>query len=595
MSNAEAPKGCSFLVNDVGAESIFCPEKFSEEQRMFGATAREFMEREVLPHVHAMEHGAFDKMVELLRKSADVGLLMVDIPEEYGGLGADKTTSMIVTEYLAQYPAFSVSFGAHTGIGTQPLLFFGTPEQKEKWLPRIATGELLAAYALTEPGSGSDALAAKTKAVLSEDGEHYILNGSKMWITNAGFADLYTVFCQVDGTKFTAFLVEADREGVSTGAEEHKMGIKGSSTRQLNLDNVKVPKGNLLGEIGKGHKIAFNILNIGRFKLGVGVLGGAKRVLGLGVKYAKERQQFGQPISDFGAIRSKIGESAARIYGLESMSYRVAGYMDESLGVLDTSAPDYIQKMMDAIEEFAVEDSIMKVLGSEVLSFVADEAVQIHGGYGFSQEYEVERWYRDSRINRIFEGTNEINRLLIPGTILKRTMKGQLDLFTIIGKVEADLTAGAQVVAPALDAPDLAYDKFLTMQAKKLTVYVANQAIQKHMADLRDQQEILMDLADAIIQVYLMDSTVARTLEVIKAKGDGAAELQKAATRLLVAQSYQKVKEVSENLLAHLKPGEKLGRHLDNIDRLAPHARVDMLSLRRKVADATIELEKYPF
>jgi alkylation response protein AidB-like acyl-CoA dehydrogenase len=595
MSHAEAPKGCSFLVNEVGSESIFCPEKFSEEQRMFGATAREFMEREVMPHVAELEKGAFDKMAALIRKSADVGLLMVDIPEEYGGLEVDKTTSMIVTEYLALYPSFSVSFGAHTGIGSQPLLFFGTHEQKTKFLPRLATGELLAAYALTEPGSGSDALAAKTTAVLTDDGEHYILNGTKMWITNAGFADLFTVFCQVEGTKFTAFLVEASLEGVSTGAEEHKMGIKGSSTRMLILDNVKVPKDNLLGEIGKGHKIAFNILNIGRFKLGVGVLGGGKRVLGLGVKYAKERQQFGQPISDFGAIRAKIGESTARLYGLESMVYRVSGYMDQSLGALDSKSPDYVKQMMDGIEEFAVEDSIMKVLGSEVLSFVTDEAVQIHGGYGFSQEYEVERWYRDTRINRIFEGTNEINRMLIPGTILKRTMKGQLDLFSLIGKVETDMSAGVTAAAPAQDAPDLAFDKFLTMQAKKLTVYVANQAIQKHMADLREQQEILMDLADAIIQVYLMDSTVARTLEVIKISGAEKTALHQATTRLVVAQSYQKVQEVAQNLLSHLSKGDKLTAHLDGIARLAPPSRVDLLGLRRKVADATIELERYPF
>lgn len=592
---SQSPQGCSFLVNDVGTESILCPEKFSEEQRMFGATAREFLEREVIPHIDAMEHGDFDKMVELLRKSAEVGLLMVDIPKEYGGLGVDKTTSMIVNEYLAQYPSFSVSFGAHTGIGTQPLLFFGTAEQKEKFLPRIATGEILAAYALTEPGSGSDALAAKTKAILDDDGEHYVINGTKMWITNAGFADLFTVFCQVDGTKFTAFLVEADREGVSTGAEEHKMGIKGSSTRMLILDNVIVPKENLLGEIGRGHKIAFNILNIGRFKLGVGVLGGAKRVLGLGVKYAKERRQFDQPISDFGAIKSKIGESTAKIYALESASYRVAGYMDQSLGVLDTSAPDYIQKMMDAIEEFAVEDSIMKVLGSEVLSFVVDEAVQIHGGYGFSQDYEVERWYRDCRINRIFEGTNEINRMLIPGTILKRTMKGQLDLFSLIGRVESDLSSGVEAEAPSKDAPDLAFEKFLTMQAKKLTVYVANQAIQKHMADLREQQEILMDLADAIIQVYVMDSTVARTLEIMQIKGADKVEGQRAATRLVVGQAYQAVKQIGENLLSHLKSPEKVGKHLDNLDRLAPCARIDLLSLRRKVAEITIDLEKYPF
>lgn len=591
-----APAGCSFLINEVGTDAIFCPEKFNEEQQMFSKTARDFMEREVLPHAEAMEHGDFDRMVSVLKKSADVGLLMMDIPEEYGGLGVDKTTSMLVSENLSQYAAFSVSFGAHTGIGTLPLLLFGTHEQKSKWLPLLASGELLAAYALTEPGSGSDAMAAKTKAVLDADGEHYVINGTKMWITNAGFADLFTVFCQVDGTKFTAFLVERNREGVDVGAEEKKMGIKGSSTRQLILEDVRVPKENLLGEVGKGHKIAFNILNIGRFKLGVGVSGAAKRAIGLGVTYAKERQQFGQPISDFGAIRSKLGDMATQVYALESMVYRVAGYMDASLGVLDTKAPDYIQKMMDAIEEYSVEDSIMKVVGSEVLEFVVDEALQIHGGYGYSQEYEIERLYRDSRINRIFEGTNEINRMLIPGTILKRTMKGQLNLFEMIQKVESELGSGKQAVAPGQeDDPAMPLEKFLTEQGKKVAVYVANQAIQKHMADLREQQEILIDLADMIMQVYLADSTVARTLEVIRLKGVDKTAIHRAATRLAVTQAYQQILGLAQNLLNHLSSGEKLSAHLDNLDRLAPRDRVDQVSLRRKVADVVVDLEKYPF
>jgi alkylation response protein AidB-like acyl-CoA dehydrogenase len=589
-----APKGCSFLIGEVGSERIFSPEQFTEEQRMFAEAANEFMEREVLPHVETLEHQDFDLMVKILRKAGEKGILQIDVPEAYGGLQVDKTTSMIVSENLAQYAGFSVTYGAHTGIGSLPLIYFGSKEQKAKWLPKLATGELLAAYALTEPGSGSDALAAKTKAVLDEDGEHYVITGSKMWITNAGFADLFTVFCQVDGSKFTAFLVEADREGVSTGAEEKKMGLKGSSTRQLNLDGVRVPKENVLGEVGKGHKIAFNILNIGRFKLGVGVLGGSKRILGVAAKYAKEREQFGQPIAEFGAIRSKLGEMAARCYALESMCYRVAGYMDRSLDPLDPDADDYVQNMMDEIEEFAVEDSIMKVFGSEVMQYVADEAVQIHGGYGFSAEYEVERNYRDCRINRIFEGTNEINRMLIPGMILKRTMKGQLDLFDVIGKVEEALE-GPRPEAPALDAPDLAYERFLTEQAKKTTIYAANQAIQKHMADLRDQQEILIELADAIINVYLMDSTTARTAQLVAEKGVDATAGQRAATRLSVAQAYQQTVEKAENLLAHLSSGDKLQAHLANVDKLAPRARVDLIGLRREVAALVVEREKYPF
>ena len=595
MTENTPPKGCSFLIREVGSQPILTPENFTEEQRMFGATADEFMRREVLPVANQLEQPDFDLMVSVLRKAADVGLLAVDIPEQYGGLEVDKTTSMIVTEHLSQYAGFSVTYGAHTGIGMLPLLYFGTHEQKQKWLPRIATGEAIAAYALTEPGSGSDAMAAKTKAVRSEDGEHYVLNGTKMWITNAGFADLFTVFCQVDGSKFSAFLVEADREGVDTGAEEHKMGLKGSSTRQVILEDVRVPKENLLGEVGKGHKIAFNILNIGRFKLGVGVLGGAKRALRIATDYAKERKQFGQPIADFGAIRAKLGDMATRIYTLESMCYRVAGYMDATLDSIDTSSPDYTDLAMAAIEEFAVEDSIMKVYGSEVMQFVVDEAVQIHGGYGFSQEYEIERMYRDCRINRIFEGTNEINRMLIPGTILKRTMKGQLNLFEVIQKVETDLAQPATLTQPGQKPdPELAFERFLTEQGKRLTVYVANQAIQKHMADLREQQELLLLLADLIIGVYAMYSVVARTEQIVADRGLEKTEVHRAAMRLAAATTYQQITQLAEDLLCHLYREDKLTTHLANLDRIAPRPRVDLVTLRRTVADAVIQRDGYP-
>ncbi|MBA2663370.1 MAG: acyl-CoA dehydrogenase family protein [Bradymonadaceae bacterium] len=592
----QKPQGCAFLIRDAGEEAIFTPEQFTEDQRMFAQTADEFITREVFPKIEELEGGNFDEMVVLLKKAADIGLLMMDIPEQYGGLGVDKTTSMIVTEKTSRYSGFSASFGAHTGIGMLPLLYFGTQAQKEKYLPLLATGELLAAYALTEPGSGSDALAAKTTAVLSADGQHYVLNGTKMWITNAGFADLYTVFAQVDGDKFTAFLVEAALEGVSTGLEEKKMGLKGSSTRQVNLENVHVPRENLLGEIGKGHKIAFNILNIGRFKLGVGVLGGGKHTLGVAVKYAKERTQFGQPIAEFGAIRSKLADMATRLYTLESMCYRVAGYMDDSLETLDSAADDYAEQVMAAIEEFAVEDSVMKVFGSEVLDFVADEAVQIHGGYGFSAEYEVERIYRDSRINRIFEGTNEINRMLIPGMILKRTMKGQLNLFEMIQKVEAALAEPEKPTPPGQeDAPGLAFERFMTDQAKQLVVYCANQAIQKHMADLREQQEILIDLADMIIQLYAMDSTVSRTLQIIELRGFEACKGQRAATRVSLTTSSQAIRALGENLLANLASGDRLEAHLGALARLTFHPRVDVIGLRRTIADIVVDRERYPF
>jgi alkylation response protein AidB-like acyl-CoA dehydrogenase len=588
---SQGPQGCSFLINKVGFEEIQTPEKFTEEQILFAKTAQDFMEKEVFPHVEDLEHKDFDKMVEIMRKAAEVGLLMADIPEEYGGLQVDKTTSMIITEIISQYASFAATYGAQVTIGMLPTLYFGTEAQKQEWLPKLGSGEAFAAYALTEPGSGSDALAAKTKAVESDDGEHYILNGTKMWITNAGFADLFTVFCQVDGDKFTAILVEADREGVSLGAEEKKMGQHGSSTREVNLVDVKVPKSNVLGEIGKGHKIAFNILNVGRFKLGVGSLGGVKRSIMLAAQYANERHQFGQPISSFGAIRSKLAKMATQAYALESMCYRVAGYMDAKLEKLDKDAEGYAAQAMKAIEEFAVEDSIMKVFGSEVSQFVADEAVQIHGGYGYSAEYEVERLYRDVRISRIYEGTNEINRMLIPGMILKRTMKGQLNLFEMIQQVDAALSEPEMPTPPGKDAdPELSFERFMTEQANKLVVYTANQAIQKHMADLREQQEILIDLADMIIHLYAMDSTVTRTLQLIERDGLDAAELHRAATRLQTSTSFQEIRNIAERLLSHLaaSDADKLTTHLEALDKLTFRPRVDEIGLERQIAEKVV-------
>ncbi|MGM0559416.1 MAG: acyl-CoA dehydrogenase family protein [Myxococcota bacterium] len=592
------PKGCSFLINEVGVEDIQTPEKFTEDQQMFAKTAEDFMEKEVFPYVDQLEDKDFDKMVEIMKKAASLGLLMIDIPEAYGGLQVDKTTSMIVSERVSKYAGFAATYGAQTTIGMLPTLYFGTEEQKQEWLPKLGSGEAFAAYALTEPGSGSDALAAKTRAELTEDGEHYILNGTKMWITNAGFADLYTVFGQVDGDKFTAFLVEADRDGVSTGAEEHKMGQHGSSTRQVTLEDVRVPASNVLGEIGKGHKIAFNILNIGRFKLGVGSLGGAKRGLSIAASYANEREQFGQPISNFGAIRSKLARMATKCYALEAMSYRVAGYMDRKLETLDADAGDYPEQAMKAIEEFAVEDSIMKVFGSEVGEYVADEAVQIHGGYGYSSEYEVERMYRDVRISRIYEGTNEINRMLIPGMILKRTMKGQLNLFEMIQQVEASLSEPKKPTPPGLgDDPKLSFETFMTQQAKKLVVYTANQAIQKHMADLKEQQEILVDLADMIIHLYAMDSTVTRTLQMIEANGLDSSLLARDATRLQATNSFNEIRGLAEKLLTHLAidDSDKLNTHLEALERLTFRPQVDTIGLERSIAAIVVDRERYPF
>ncbi len=587
--SSTAPTGCTFLLNPVGSEPIFTPEHFTDEQRAFAQTAEEFMERDVFPHVEALEHQEDGLMVAKLKKAGELGLLMIDVPEQYGGLDLDKTTSMLCSEKLATYPGFSVSHGAHTGIGSLPLVFFGNAEQKARYLPKLATGELLAAYALTEPWSGSDALGARATAVRTTDAAGrpaWKLNGTKMWITNAGFADLFTVFAKVDGDKFTAFLVERTFPGVSTGAEERKMGIKGSSTRMLILEDVIVPDENLLYEIGKGHKIAFNILNFGRFKLGVGALGGAKRVLEIAVNYARERQQFKTPIANFGAIRQKLADMTVQLYSLEAMCYRVAGYMDAGIGALDSTAPDYASRVMDAIEEFAVEDSIMKVYGSEAASFCCDEAVQIHGGYGFSAEYEVERAYRDCRINRIFEGTNEVNRLLIPGILLKKAMKGELNLFGLVGQVEAVL-AGDREAAPRPEAGSLAYEMFLVEKTKQIAIYASNLAIQKHMADLKDQQELLLVLADMLIAAYATDCTVARVKQL--ADDGRAREVHFALAKIVAAEAYERTLGLAGRLLPTVASGDALPAAQRALAHLTYVPQTDLVGLKRVVADFAVE------
>jgi len=580
-------------MNPVGTEHIFSPEAFTEDQRTFARTAEEFMDKEILPDAPRLERLEPGLMVDKLKKAGEVGLLMIDIPEAYGGLELDKTTSMLCSEKLAVYASFSVSHGAHTGIGMLPLLYFGNEEQKQRYLPKLATGELLAAYALTEPGSGSDALGAKTTAVRETDSDGrsaFRLNGTKMWITNAGFADLFTVFAKVDGDKFTAFLVERSYPGVSTGAEEHKMGIKGSSTRMLILEDVLVPEENLLGEIGRGHKIAFNILNIGRFKLGVGVLGGGKKTLEIATLYAKERKQFNTPIIEFGAIRQKLADMATRLYALESMCYRVAGYMDTVIDSLDSQADTYTADVMAAIEEFAIEDSIMKVFGSEAVDFVVDEAVQIHGGYGYSQEYAVERAYRDSRINRIFEGTNEINRMLIPGIVLKRTMKGELQLFDLIQRVD-EAVGSDKEVPPAWNPEGLTYEMFLVEKSKQITVWLANLAIQKHMTDIKDQQELLLALADIFILTYGVDCTVARVHQRLQA-GD-AQPVHLAVAQTFTTESYGEILRIAQRVLPSLASGEKLARRHDALAKFTYVPTLNLIALKRTIADFVTENPRY--
>ncbi|MEW6201183.1 MAG: acyl-CoA dehydrogenase family protein [bacterium] len=583
-------RGGAFMMEPVGSRQIFIPEHFTEEQRMMAKTASDFVEKEVVPRAEEIDEMKPGLLPSLIKKAAELGLCSIDIPEKYDGLDQDKATSMLVAEKMAQNGTFSCAVGAHTGIGTLPIVYFGNEEQKKKYLPLLGSGEKLSAYALTEPTAGSDAMSIRTKATLSEDGKYYILNGTKQFITNAGFADMFIVYAKVDGDKFTGFIVDRNAEGITIGPEEKKMGIKGSSTTQIILENVKVPVEDTLYEIGKGHKIAFNILNIGRFKLGIGAIGGSKNLLGYTVKYAKQREQFNTPLAQFGAIKDKLARMTTRIYAGESMAYRVAGLMDESIAKIDKNLPDAQQKIIDAIEEYALEDSIIKVYGSECLDFVADEAVQIYGGYGYTAEYPAEKSYRDSRINRIFEGTNEINRMLIPGTLLKRGMKGQLPLMDYSGKVFKELTSGSievqadGVLADAVRAAEL---------AKKATMYSASVAIQKYMANLQKEQEVLIMMADMMIAVYAMDSTLCRVLQLVSEKGADKCAVQIDVANCVVADCADIIATIGRRLLGASASGDELKKHIEAFDRGVPFFAYNTVAGRRNIADRIIEDEKY--
>src|SRR5437763_686107 len=497
-------RGGSFLFDPVGARPFATPERFSDEQRQFFRTGTEFTRGEVVARRERFADHDIPMLRELIAKAGDLGLLGVDVPEEFGGLGLDKVTSMLVAESQAGEGSWATTFGAHTGIGTLPIVFFGTPEQKARYLPDLASGRKVAAYALSEAGSGSDALGAKTVARLSEDGTHYLVNGGKMWITNGGFADVYVVFLKVDGDKFTAFIVERGTRGFTTGREEHKLGLRGSSTTPLIFDDARIPLENVLGEIGKGHKIAFNILNVGRLKLAAFAVGGMKWSLRCGVDYAAQRKQFGKSIAQFALIREKIARAAAQIYASESMTYRAAGAIDEAIG--GRSEPG---EVMAAIEEYAIEASIMKVAGSEWMFQIIDDMLQIHGGNGFVTDYPIERAYRDNRVNRIFEGTNEINRLLIPGMIFKRAMKGEMPLMEAVTRLEQELADPRHFPAPV---GRLAAERRGAEMAKRQLLFAAKWAASLG-PSLEERQEVLAALADCAIEVYAMDSILGRTLE----------------------------------------------------------------------------------
>jgi alkylation response protein AidB-like acyl-CoA dehydrogenase len=594
MADKKIFAGGEFLITDVAPEDVFTPEDFTDEHKMIYETGSDFVEKEVAPVVDKLEEKDHDLVLELLRKAGELGLLGTDIQEENGGLGLDKVSTTIVAEVMGPAGSFSVVYSAHTGIGTLPIVYFGNEEQKAKYLPKLASGEWCGAYCLTEAGSGSDALNARTKAVLSDDGKYYILNGEKMFITNAGWASSFIVYAKVDGEEFTGFIVEKDFPGVSTGKEETKMGVHGSSTRPVVLEDAKVPVENVLFEVGKGHKIAFNILNIGRWKLGASCVGGCKRCLTNAVKYANGRIQFKVPISSFGMIKTKLTDMAVRTYMSESMMYRLAGMFDDKLALLDAEAKKSGAENAKAIEEYAGECSITKVYGSEALDFCVDEYVQILGGYGFCAEYPAERYYRDSRINRIWEGTNEINRMLVPGTMMKRAMQGRLNLLQAAQAVAGDLMTYSPLSVELPDTP-LALQEHIIKMSKKLALMVAGVAAQKFGAKLDREQEILAKIADIVIEIFAMESGLLRTLKIISKDGEEKAKYQIAAVKVYVDEMIPRIESWAKQIISYVEEGDMLRTQLAGVKKLARYQPIDAVTLKREIADRIIDLESYPF
>lgn len=590
MPKAKIPGG-AFLLEERQPSEVFTPEDFNEQHLLIGQTTEEFAVNEILPNVERIEHKEFQVTRDLLKKAGELGLSGVEIPEAYGGLEMDKVTAAVIADHIAKYAGFATTWGGHSGIGTLPIVYFGTEEQKKKYLPKLASGEMVGAYALSESTSGSDAMNCRARAELSKDGRHYLLNGEKMWITNAGFADLFTVFAKIDGEKFSAFLVERNSPGFSVGAEEHKMGIRGSSTCPILLNDCKVPVENLLGEIGKGHVIAFNILNIGRFKLGAMCVGGARVSLEHAVAYAKQRKAFGKVIADFGLIREKIASMATLLYVGESLVYRTVGMMDAALNEVDKSSPDALKETRKAIEEYAVECSIIKVWGSEMIDYVVDETMQIYAGYGFVEEYPAERAYRDARINRIFEGTNEINRLIITGFLLKRAMSGQLALMPAIKKLMDEVLSGP-AMSDELEGP-LAEERKLVGQAKKLGLFAAGSATQKYMQAIQDQQEVMGAIADMTIETYAMESAVLRAQKLVEANGGPASALAVAMTRVYLTQAMEKVEAAARRVIAAVAEGDLLRTQLAILRRLAKHEPFNTIALGQQIAQRVIEVGKY--
>ncbi len=588
-----AAAGGSFLLDTRTPAEVFTPEDLNEEQRQIASTAAQFAREEVLPVADAIEAKAPGVLRAALVKAAELGFTSVDIPEDYGGVGLDKVSSTVISDHISVLASFSTAFGAQTGIGTLPLVWYGTEEQKQRYLPKLATGEWIAAYSLSEATSGSDAMNVRARATLSEDGTYYLLNGEKMWITNCGIADLYTVFAKIDGEKFSAFLVERTFPGLTVGAEEHKLGIRGSSTCPLVLTDCRVPVANLLGEAGKGHHIAFNVLNMGRFKLGVACIGGARHALAHMVRYAKERTAFGKPIADFGLIQRKISLSASRLYAAESMAYRTAGMIDSSLAQLGPELAHSPRETQRRIEEYAVECSILKVYGSEMLSVVTDELVATMGGYGYTEHYPAERYYRDARINRIFEGTNEINRLIITGWLMKRALSGQLPLLAAIKKLMDEVMQPPSFDSGADGSELLGREGELLTASRKIALFAAGVASQRFMAALQDQQEVMADLADMIAQVFALESALLRARK-LAAAGKSSAEPAAAMTGLLADETISLAEPAARRVLAACSEGDMLRTQLAILRRLARYTPADTVALSRTVARHAIQLERYP-
>jgi alkylation response protein AidB-like acyl-CoA dehydrogenase len=585
-----AAKGGSFLLESPAPQDVFTPADLTDDQKLIGQTAEEFVLKEVLPLAKDLENKKPGLMAELIRKGGELGLMGGGVPEAYGGAGLDKIATTVLTEKLSIYGGFAVTQGAHAGIGTLPIVYFGTEEQKKKYLPKLATAELIGAYCLSEPQAGSDAQNSLTRAVLNSEGTHYILNGQKMWITNGGFADLYIVFAKIDGEKFSAFIVERNYPGCKPGNEEHKMGIHGSSTTPVFLENCKVPRENLLHEIGRGHIVAFNILNSGRFTLGASCVGGSKYVLMTASKYSKERKAFGKPIGDFGLMKEKLAEMAIQIFAVESMVYRSAGNIES---MMSAATGDRVAHSMKVLEEYAIESSIAKVYGSEMLDFVVDEGVQIFGGYGFHEEYPVCRAYRDSRINRIFEGTNEINRMLIVQMLMKRAMGGQLPLIPAAMKLADEILAGPSFE----ESPEgvLAEESRVVGNAKKIFLQAAGGAVQKFREKLADEQELVAALANIVMEVYAMESCLLRAQKAAAAKSEEASQTLIDASRVFISDAMERVEHEARRAVAAVHDGDMLTTQMAVLKRFGKRPALDTIALRRGIASAVQSQDRYPF